>query len=109
LARCLPRLEAVQEGRRRFRLKAIDSALLLPATEAAYGMKEQLAKMLEGLAPGETFILGYDLFDSIWPSGSADQKAMSDFSLFAENYRCDINNLPGQRIIVLAKRQPATA
>jgi hypothetical protein len=33
---------------------------------------------------------------------------MSDFSLFAENYRCDINNLPSQRVIVLAKRQPAT-
>jgi hypothetical protein len=74
-----------------------------------YDMKEQLANMLEGLAPGETFILGYDLFDSIWPPGFPDQKAMSDFSLFAENCSCDINNLPGQRIIVLAKRQPATA
>jgi hypothetical protein len=47
-------------------------------------MKEQLAKVLEGLAPGETFILGYDLFDSIWPPGFPDQTAMSDFSLFAE-------------------------
>jgi hypothetical protein len=89
-------------------LKVIDSALLLLATDVVYDMKEQLAKMLEGLAPGETFILGYDLFDSIWPPGCPDQRAMSDFSLFAENYRCDINNLPSQRVIVLAKRQPAT-
>jgi hypothetical protein len=64
--------------------------------------------MLEGLATRRDLHLGYDLFDSIWPPGFPDQRAMSDFSLFAENYRCDINNLPSQRVIVLAKRQPAT-
>jgi hypothetical protein len=72
-------------------------------------LRRKVAKMLEGLAPGETFILGYNLFDSIWPPGLPDQRAMSDFSSFAENYRCDINNLPSQRIVILAKRQPATA
>jgi hypothetical protein len=44
-------------------------------------MKEQLAKMLEGLAPGETFILGYDLFDSIWPPGGSGPKGNERFLL----------------------------
>ena len=68
-------------------------------------MREHLGKMLEALAPGETFILTYEIFDDLFPPGYPDQNAMKGLSLFVETYRCGVDNRPAQRIIVLTQQQ----
>jgi hypothetical protein len=64
---------------------------------------DELEDVLKQLNPGQEARVAYDIYGELFPPGEPDEAARARAYAFARSHSCQIENHPGERVVVFYK------